>query len=467
VTPMNKRILPHHPEAEASILGGIILRNRVLDEIVELEAEAFYDNRHKVVFQAIRNLEAAARPIDVVTLENEIQRSGKLEAIGGVGFLGELTLRVPTADNVVAYAEIVSGKHQVRRLMLAASEIAERGYDDDLDTREYLTGAESAILQLSARDRRAADVPTIGQAAKARWLELDGIAAARARGETAMTGVSTGVLALDRQIGGWPRGIVSLIGGRPGMGKSAVALASVDAATAAGVGAWVFSLEDSRRAYADRVLARGSGVSAERIRQADIGAQDASLLAHAVANLLKRDNWRLDDRRGLTAREIARTLRRAKATIPGFGLGVVDYLHLVGRERRLVDNEPAALEQIMGVLSDVAGELDIALLVLAQLNRSCEDRVDKRPVLSDIRSAGEEKAKLVVFPYRGAKYASEPRLDIDYECNCLSGTPDSACPHKPDADEWERLMQFIIAKNNNGQTGRVFGSWYGPTLEVR
>src|SRR5215467_6864213 len=128
----DRRVLPHNLDAEASILGGIILRNDVLTHIETLEVEDFYDHRHKVVFQAIRNLEAAARPIDVVTLENEIDKAGKLEAIGGIAFLGELTLRVPTADNVLAYTEIVQDKHQARKLMLASGEILERGYDDNL-----------------------------------------------------------------------------------------------------------------------------------------------------------------------------------------------------------------------------------------------------------------------------------------------------------------------------------------------
>src|SRR5215467_9699122 len=129
---MSRRVLPHNLDAEASILGGILLRNEVLVQLDTLEVEDFYDHRHKVVFQAIRNLEATSKPIDVVTLENEIAKVGKLEAIGGIAFLGELALRVPTADNVLAYTEIVQDKHQARKLMLASGEILERGYDDNL-----------------------------------------------------------------------------------------------------------------------------------------------------------------------------------------------------------------------------------------------------------------------------------------------------------------------------------------------
>src|SRR5262249_24643483 len=142
----DRRVLPHNLDAEASILGGIILRNDVLTHVEPRGVEAFSAPRHKVVFQAIRNLEAVARPIDVVTLENEIEKSGKLDAIGGVAFLGELALRVPTADNVVAYAEIVTDKHQARKLMLASREILERGSEDGLEVRDYLDDAEATIF---------------------------------------------------------------------------------------------------------------------------------------------------------------------------------------------------------------------------------------------------------------------------------------------------------------------------------
>src|SRR5262252_10859734 len=158
----DRRVLPHNVEAEASILGGIILRNDVLTQLDTLEVEDFYDNRHKVVFQAVRNLEATARPIDVVTLENEIAKAGKLEAIGGVAFLGELTLRVPTADNVLAYAEIVTDKHQARKLMLAAGEIAEQGYEDGIEVRDYLDDAEAKIFEVTQRRDKTGPEPVKG-----------------------------------------------------------------------------------------------------------------------------------------------------------------------------------------------------------------------------------------------------------------------------------------------------------------
>src|SRR5262249_23172215 len=151
-----------HLEAEASVLGGIILRNDVLSQLDAVEVEDFYDNRHKAVFQAIRSLEATALPIDVVTLEREIAKAGKLDAIGGIAFLGELTLRVPIADNVVAYAQIVSELAQARAMAVASSEIVERCYEPELDVREYLDSAEAQVLKLAARRGRADEAASIG-----------------------------------------------------------------------------------------------------------------------------------------------------------------------------------------------------------------------------------------------------------------------------------------------------------------
>ncbi|HEY6034129.1 MAG TPA: DnaB-like helicase N-terminal domain-containing protein, partial [Kofleriaceae bacterium] len=158
----DRRVLPHNLDAEASILGGVILRNDVLLHLESLESADFYDHRHKVIWDAIRNLEAAARPIDVVTLENEIEKGGKLEAIGGISFLGELALRVPTAENVVAYTEIVRDHSQARKLILAAGEIVEKGFEDSLEVRDYLDDAEAKIFEVTQRKDKSGPEPLKG-----------------------------------------------------------------------------------------------------------------------------------------------------------------------------------------------------------------------------------------------------------------------------------------------------------------
>jgi replicative DNA helicase len=462
-----KRVLPHSTEAEASVLGGILIRNAALADVPDLGSDDFYDNRHRVVFDAIRNLEAQSRPIDVVTLENEIARAGKLDAIGGVAFLGELTLRVPTAENVVAYADIVREKARAREVMLVASEIAERGYDEALDVADYLDEAEAQILAATARRSKADDAKSVGALARRRFRELDDIAAKRQGGDVALTGIPTGIPGLDRKLGGWQRGVVNLLAARPAMGKSATAMASVDAATLAGHGAIVFTLEDSWRAYADRAIARGSGIPAQQLRQGDIGGQEASLVAQAVAQLAKRPRWIVDDRGSLSAQEVARAVRRAKSKMPELALAVVDYVQLLRRTPRLSEHE--ALDEIMGVLAALAKDEDIAVLALSQLNRKLEDRTDKRPQMADLRGSGglEEKAKVIVAQYRGAYYGGEPQRDVDYDCWCAAGVPRAACSHRPSQDEWERQVQYLLIKNNQGETGRVFATWIGPTLEIR
>lgn len=463
------RIPPHHADAEASILGGVLLRNAVLDELTELCVEDFFVPAHRVVFSAMRNLEARAQPIDTVTLEAEIAKAGKLAAIGGVAFLGELQLRVPTVDNVAAYAALVQASSLVRDVMGIGGDLVERGYEPDLDTKDYLDEAEAQILAATARRSKADDAQPIGALASRRVRELDDIAAARARGDHALTGAPTGVAKLDERLGGWQFGVVNLLAARPAMGKSATALASSEAAAEAGYGVHVFSLEDPARSYADRNLARRTGIPAEKLRQAELERQHASLLLQAQVQLRQlSERWLVDSRGGLTAGEIVRSVRRHRERL-GTRLVVVDYVQLVKRTPKLDEN--AAIDEIITTFASAAKELDgsIAWLVLSQMNRKVEERADKRPQLSDLRGSGalEERPKVIVGQYRGAYYGSEPVKDVDYDCWCSRGTPQSACPHRPNTEDFERQVQLLLMKNNNGQTGRVFAHWYGPTMEIR
>jgi replicative DNA helicase len=324
------------------------------------------------------------------------------------------------------------------------------------------------VLKLAARRGRADDAASIGTLVRRRLRELDELAAARARGETALTGVPTGIAALDRKLGGWQFGVVNLLAGRPAMGKSAVALAGAEAAAGAGYGVHVFSLEDSWRAYADRNLARRSGVPAERIRSVELQRQDFAPLVTATAALKRIDRWVLDDRGGLSAHEIIRAVRRKREELQT-RLVIVDYVQLVRRAPRLDEN--AALDEIMTAFAAAAKDDGgrVAWLVLSQLNRKVEERTDKRPHLSDLRGSGalEERSKVAVGLYRGAYYHSEPQKEIDYECSCMGKAPASACPHRPSEEDFERQMQVLLLKNNNGETGRVFATWSGPTMEIR
>lgn len=461
------RVLRHNLDAEASVLGGIILRNDLLTELDTLETDDFYHHPHKVVFEAMRNLEAADKPIDVVTLENEVEKQGKLESLGGVAFFGALALRVPTADNVREYAGIVQKLSRVRRLTLAASELTERSYEADADPEELLSMAHAVLSKLD--DGRRDESEPIGAFVKRRIKELEKMWEAKARGEQVWMGAPTGVRGLDKRIGGgYPFGDVAIIAGRPAMGKSSLAMAAVDATTHTGFGAHVFSAEGGWRMYTDRCISRGAGISVDKLRSGELTTDDARGVSHAMMRYALRPNWELEPTGGLTAAEIVRRVRKHKKRLKT-RLVVVDYLNILKRASpKMSENE--ALEDIVNTFAQAAPNDDIAWLLLCQLNREVEKRPDKRPTMSDLRGSGalEQAARVIVCPYRGSYYYDEPKRHIDYECppNALCSSDSSTCSHAPTPEQFAQMFQALIVKNNNGDTGRVFANWRAETTEV-
>ncbi|MBA3395423.1 MAG: replicative DNA helicase [Deltaproteobacteria bacterium] len=383
----DRRVLPHNLDAEASVLGGIILRNEVLIHLETLEVEDFYDMKHKIVFAAIRALEAGARPIDVVTLENEIEKQGKLDAIGGIGFLGELALRVPTADNVVAYAEIVTDKNQARKLMLAASDIAEKGYEDGLEIRDYLDEAEGKIFEVTQRKDKVGPEP-IKSLVKKVFSSLD----ERFKSADGITGVPTGFADLDARTAGLQPTELIILAARPAMGKTSFALSLAQNAATSG-GGWpclVFSLEMSSTQLAERMLCSEARVDSSALRRGQLQRQDMTNLTYAAATLSKAPIL-IDDTPALSLRELRARARRFRSNKELFGgkktgLIVVDYLQLMrGSPQAAKASREQEISEISRGLKALAKELDIPVLALSQLNRSLEQRTDKRPQLSDLR----------------------------------------------------------------------------------
>lgn len=459
------RILPHNLDAEASILGGIIIRNELLAELDTLEIDDFYHFHHKVVFEAMRNLEAASMPVDVVTLDAEIQKKGKSEAVGGIAFLGELATRVPTTDNVLAYAAIVQSLRRARDLILVASDIAERGYESDLDVDAYLNDALADVSRCDrgkpSRARRAGDM------VKERIRELEERSAARARGEVVHNGIPTGIAALDEAIGGYPFGDLSLIACRPAMGKSSQLMACVDAATAAGYGAHVFSAEGGWRMLADRMIARAGHVNVSRLRAADLRVEDFAGINKAAVTYHYRTNWIVDDTASLTAQEIIRRVRKEKRA-NGTRLVVVDYIQILKRTRGLDEN--SALDEIATAFAQAAIHDDVCYLVASQLNREVEKRADKQPIASDLRGSGalEERPRLIVSPYRGSAYYSEPKSGVDFDCTCMASNVKAAsCTCMPTTEEFKARVKILILKNSNSAGNQhVWAKWRGEYTEM-
>jgi replicative DNA helicase len=428
----DRRVLPHNLDAEASVLGGIILRNEILSQIDTLEADDFYDQRHKIVFQAIRNLEATAKPIDVVTLEVEIEKQGKLDAIGGIAFLGELALRVPTPDNVLAYTEIVTDKHQARKLMLASSDILEKGYEDGLEVRDYLDDAEAKIFEVTQRRDKSGPEPIKGLVKKV-FASLD----ERFASSDGITGVPTGFTDLDARTAGLQPTELYILAARPAMGKTSFALSlAQNAATSGGWPCLVFSLEMSSTQLAERMLCSEARVDSSALRRGMLQRQDMTNLTYAAATLAKAPIL-IDDTPALSLRELRARARRFasdKALFAGkkFGLIVIDYLQLMrGSPQAAKASREQEISEISRGLKGLAKELNCPVLALSQLNRSLEARTDKRPQLSDLRESGaiEQDADVIIFIYRDVVYNKEAEN-----------------PH---------VAEVIIGKNRHGATGTV------------
>jgi len=428
----DRRVLPHNLEAESSILGGIILRNDVLLQLETVEIDDFYHHQHKVVFEAIRNLEASAKPIDVVTLENEIAKKGKLEAIGGIAFLGELALRVPTVDNILAYADIVKDHSQARKLILASSEISEKGYEENLEIRDYLDDAEAKIFEVTQRKDKTGPEPLKGLVKKV-FSSLD----ERFKSADGITGVPTGFADLDTRTAGLQPTELVVLAARPAMGKTSFAMSiAQNAATSGGWPVLVFSLEMSSTQLAERMLCSEARVDSTALRRGQLQRQDMTNLTYAAATLSKAPIL-IDDTPALSLREVrarARRFRSNKELFGGkkFGLIMVDYLQLMrGSPQAAKASREQEISEISRGLKSLAKELDCPVLALSQLNRSLEQRTDKRPQLSDLRESGaiEQDSDVILFIYRDVVYNKETEN-----------------PH---------VAEVIIGKNRHGATGTV------------
>ncbi len=429
----SSRTLPHSLDAEASILGGILLRNEVLTLLDNLEADDFYDPKHQAVFQAMRDLEAATNPIDPVTLENKLDQAGKLQAIGGLSFLSDLAMKVPTADNVAYYAQIVRDKHAARRLVLASAEVSARGYEDFGDIQEYLDEAESKIFEVTQRTQRGGP-EHIKPLLKNVFKSLD----SRFKAEGGITGIPSGFADLDKCTAGLQPTELVILAARPAMGKTSFALSMArNCAVGAGWPVALFSLEMSSEQLAERLLCAEAAVDSQALRQGRLVARDMTNLTYA-ADTLSKAPILIDDTPALTLRELRARSRRfiADKNIMGdkkSGLIIIDYLQLMSgsASARRSGSREQEISEISRGLKALAKELECPVVALSQLNRSLESRENKRPHLADLRESGaiEQDADMIMFIYRDVVY-----------------NPDT---------EHKNIAEVIIGKNRHGATDTV------------
>jgi replicative DNA helicase len=424
---MSDRTLPHNLEAEKCVLGAILINNQAFNQAAEvIDAHDFFRDAHRRIFEKMIGLTDRSEPVDLVTLKDELGRSGELDEVGGPAYISALTDGVPRSANVEYYARIVKEKSTLRRLIQSANEMLTRAYDAEQDADDLLDLAEQSIFKIAENRLRAGFVP-LSELVGTSYQLIERLQAHKGL----VTGVPSGFVDLDEMTSGFQKQDLVIIAARPSMGKTSFVLnVGLNAAIEAGKTVGIFSLEMSNDQLFIRMLTSEARIDAHRFRGGFLGDADYERLTTASARLHDAKVF-IDDSPGLGLLEMRAKARRLKLE-HGLDLLVVDYLQLMqGRGR--FENRQQELASISRSMKILAKELDVPILALSQLSRAPEGRTDHRPQLSDLRESGalEQDADLVLFIYREEMYAQEAE-------------------RRP---EVEGLAELIIGKQRNGPVG--------------
>lgn len=428
--------------AERGLVGYALLQPKGALAI-ELEPHHFFDPRWSRTWGVIRDMAANDEAVDDVTV------TARLEA--GEGSRVGLDLAAASIEPAVLpeqYADLVR-EAWVSRQVLEATDLVRRAHAEGSAGGELLSYALECLAKVHVEHPARAE--GIAELVKQRYRELYDLHQRKQRGEVGVTGVETGIFDLDDMLGGLQRGICTVVAARPGMGKSAFGQTVSDHVSGKlKLGVHVFSLEDTASAYTDRALSRESGVAAECIRTCALEKWHLDKLGTASQALYERRGWIVDHRSAITAEEIVRSVRRELGRNRTHVV-VVDYVQLLKAPPgfHAPGDKTAVVDHAMNVLADASKQDNLVYLVMAQLNRECEKRDNKRPLLSDLKQSGaiEERAKAVLMLYRPAVYK-----EID---------PDTGHPFA------ETCMELLVRKNNHGRYGKVVAKWDGPTTTIR
>lgn len=422
------RIPPQNTEAEASLLGAILIDPDAIVKIADTVSPSdFYDERHQRIYEATQQLYEKHSPIDVLTLSDQLKGAGLLDMVGGGSYLTELTNFVPTATHVEQYAEIVAQKALRRRLIQASQDIVGLGYDEAQSLQHLIEEAETRLFEVSQKHVKQ-DVTSLEAILTDSFERLDELHKDKGK----MRGVPTGFKDLDNILAGLQRSDLFVLAARPSMGKTAMVLnLAHNVAVQAKEPVLVFSLEMSKEQLVDRMLARESGVDAWALRTGNLSDADFEKIGQAMGTLSEAQIY-IDDSPGITVSDL-RTKARREAHQHPLGLVIVDYLQLMSGGARFNgdSNRVQEVSEISRGLKGIARELNVPLVALSQLSRSVESRSPQIPQLSDLRESGsiEQDADVVAMLYRE-----------DY--------------YNPDSDR-RNIMDVFIRKHRNGPTGAV------------
>lgn len=424
---MSETIHPSAVEAERAILGAILLDPDSIHIAIDLlKAEDYYHEAHRAIYQAMVQLSADGRSLDVVTIADLLTTRGEITRVGGFASLGQLAAETGTAANIEAHCRLVAEKARLRRLLAATERIRQSVLSSSSPADEIIDGAEREVFEIAQR-RDAREPKGVQDLLHDTFDHIELLRSMKGK----LTGVTTGFLDLDDKTSGFQKSDLFILAGRPSMGKSTLAMNMMEAVALEGKQPVVFfSMEMPSRSVVMRLLASLARVSFKRIQTGRLTSDEFEQLSYA-ANRLERAKFFIDDSSTLTPMEARARCRRLVARHGPIGLVCVDYLQLMSTGKRF-DNRVQEVSEISRSLKAVARELEVPMLVLSQLSRAPAQRSDHKPQLSDLRDSGaiEQDADVVAFIHRE-----------DYAGTGGSGEGGPA--------------ELLIQKHRNGETGKV------------
>ncbi|MCB9493566.1 MAG: replicative DNA helicase [Epsilonproteobacteria bacterium] len=427
--------IPTNIEAEKAVLAAILLNDENLTLVSDiLKPHHFYSYAHQVIYQAIIELAQENKRIDLLVLQDLLATKNNLEAVGGIPYLMELQENIPALGLIAQHAAIVKDKSTLRELISTASEIIQHCYEQKVDEiDEVLDFAEKKVFQISNN----LTIPTfvkLDAVLKKTFQQLAEVKTCR----EGVTGVPSGFTHFDMMTSGMQRGDLLILAARPSMGKTALALNMALSAWNSGAPVAIFSLEMSAEQLVLRMLSTQSGIAHQKIRNAMVSSEEWMTLTNTAAKLAEAGIF-IDDTATINIMELRAKARKLKAQ-ENIGLIIIDYLQLIGSHQRF-ENRTQEISAISRGLKALAKELDVPVLACSQLSRSLETRMDKRPMLSDLRESGaiEQDGDVIFFIYRDVVY-----------------NPDTEHPD---------LTEIIIGKQRNGPVGSFYANFKGDIAQ--
>ncbi|MFA5826233.1 MAG: replicative DNA helicase [Gallionellaceae bacterium] len=430
------KLPPHSVEAEQSVLGGILLDTSAWDKIADLVTERdFYRNEHRLIYRHIARLTEHFKPVDVITVAESLESNAELEKAGGLSYLGSLAANVPTAANIRRYAEIVRERSIMRKLVEVGSDIATSAYNPGgRSAGQLLDEAESRVLEINEEGERGNQgfvaIPSLLTQVVERIETLYG-----RDNDSDVTGIATGFADLDKMTSGLQPGDLIVVAGRPSMGKTAFSInIAENVALDSNKPVAIFSMEMGGAQLAMRMIGSVGRLNQHTLRTGKLEDEDWSRMTHALGRLNEAPIF-IDETAALNSLELRSRARRLHRQNDGLGLIVIDYIQLMSSPTSGKggggENRATEISEISRSLKALAKELHVPVIALSQLNRSLEQRPNKRPIMSDLRESGaiEQDADLILFIYRDEVY-------------------------NPDTQD-KGKAEIIIGKQRNGPIGTV------------